>query len=434
MSRSLTLDALFGFALKLSGSVILFALSVYLSRRMGAEFLGAFSLFMSVLLPMSVLGRLGFDVDLLRLLSRARAEADENGLRGLYKQSFYVVLLASTIWSILMILVKESAEWLGLSFEVLDIFAWLALALPFHALLMLNAGFIRGNHYLIWAAVHENVSVHLLIFGILLTAFELFSIHFSVFEVVGGIVLASLLSCIHIGLLLRRFRADQSSGAIPSVRERCKHAIPMCATSLATIGFATLDVLLLSFFVDYKELGYYAAAAKLVAFVSFPIMAVIGMVGPRFSDADARKDNAELRKIYRHATRLAGLAGLPLVLAIALIPETLLAIFGDGFEMAVASVQVLLVGQLATLLLGPVGYLLWMTGHAPVLQKVTLSSLSVFVLSSLILMPTFGMEGAAFSLSFALLLKSLGCAWLVKSRLGFNAFFCSWLPYTHASN
>jgi O-antigen/teichoic acid export membrane protein len=425
MPRSLILDALLGFGLKLVGSVTLLGLSIYLSRRMGAENFGVFSLFMSVLLPLSVLVRLGFDIDLLRLVSRAKMQANGSDLRGLYRQSCYVVLFTSVGFAFLLHLLGVWADWRGLEFEALQLSGWLALALPFHAMLMLNAAFLRGNHHVVWAAVHENLMVNLLVFGILLVSIEFLSLEFSVSALVMGIVLASLSSLVHTAVLMGGYSLDPAFDGFPTIAHRFRNALPILGTSLASIGFATLDVFLLSFYVDYTDLGYYTAAAKLVSFVSFPVLAVIGMVGPRMSDADARNDLASIRKTYAESTRLACLAGLPVLLAIAVFPELLLSIFGVGFGKAVTTVYILIGGQIANLLMGPAGYLLWMTGHAAILQKVTLFALLGFIFSSLILMPMLGMDGAAIALSAAFILKGLGCAWTVRNRLGIKPIFWS---------
>ncbi len=426
MARSLTLDAIIGFGLKLSGSVILFGLSVYLSRRMGAEYFGVFSLFMSALLPLSVLARLGFDIDLLRLAARIKTKPSGLQPGVLYRQSVSVVLSTSLVIALLLLLLRAWTDAENWTFALPRLAYSLALALPFHTVLMLNAAFIRGSHRVIWAAVYENVLVNLLLFGLFLVSVELWSVYVSEAVLVSGIALASLASCVQTGLLLRRAAAEKST-EMPSIRQRCRHALPMLATALANIGFSTLDVFLLSFYVSNAELGYYAAASKLAGFVNFPIIAVMGIIGPRLSDADARNDNALLRKTYGESTRLAGIAALPVVLAILFLPGPLLATFGSGFGGAVTAIYILLGGHMANLLVGPVSYLLWMTGHAAALQKVTMFALGFFMLSSLILMPVLGMEGAAISLTAGFILQSLGCIWLVRSRLGFNPVLCSWM-------
>jgi len=297
---------------------------------------------------------------------------------------------------------------------------WLAMALPFHALLLLNAYFLRGKHWIARSSWYENVLLYLVAFAMLLGFHGLNPEVLSVLSLSFGVVVAALISFISV-------RKSLTDGGIvvdaPKMKERFREALPMMWTSLATIAFVTLDVFMLSFFVTLPELGVYAAAAKLVGFVGFPLMAIIAMAGPRLSDADAKGDSKLLRQVYREITRLVVWVGAPVLVLLALVPDLLLSFFGDEFLKGTTVVYILLVGQTVALFMGPVGYLLWMAGKARELQTVTLFSLVVLILLSLLLMPVMGMEGAAIAVSLALVVKAVGCWWLVRKCLGFDPMY-----------
>jgi len=225
---------------------------------------------------------------------------------------------------------------------------------------------------------------------------------------------------------------EEASWVLPSLRERLRESFPMLTTSLSTIAFVTVDVFMLSLFLPPAEVGIYAAAAKLVAFVNFPLMAVIGMIAPRFSKLDSEEDRLSLQAVFRQSTGFAFWSGLPVILAIALFPEPLLGLFGKGFEQATGIIYILLLGHAVTLLLGPTGYLLWMTGHAAALQRVTLLSLLALVLLCLILIPMLGIYGAAIAITAGLLIKSLGSWRLVIRHLNFNPLYFSQSGLSHA--
>lgn len=432
MRRSLVIDAVFSFSLKLSGTAILFALTVYISRRMGADALGYFSLFMSLLLPLSVLARLGLDSNLLKLVSQPANESDGCAL---YLQSLSAVCIASILLSTLLLIVDVVMESLAVSFKVMPLLSWLAVALPFHGLLLLNVFYMRGRHWVVQAAIFENVVVYLFVLFGLLFSYELMGQQLSVAAVALGMVAASLASFFYLGLSWeRRGKATLEAKSVPALKTRFSEALPMLGTSLATMAFVTLDVFLLSFFVSYAEVGHYAAAAKLVAFTGFPLMAVISMVGARLSEAHANGDQQQLKKIYMQSTALAVWVGLPILIVIALFPVPLLEVFGKDFSEAKSVVYILILGQCVNLFMGPIGYMLWMTGHASKLQKVTLLSLTLLILFSLVLVPFLGMEGAAIAVTIALIAKSAGCWWLVKNWLGFNPLYSFWKGTPYASS
>ncbi|ATX80281.1 Membrane protein involved in the export of O-antigen and teichoic acid [Mariprofundus aestuarium] len=421
MRRSLLGDATLAFVLKLSGTIVLFSLSIYISREMGADAFGMFSLFLSILLPLSVLARMGLDNNLLRLVSRLLVHKPKAEVSVLYKQSFKAVLYCSAGISLLILLVDVVSSRLSINAKATDLFPWLAIALPFHALLMLNAYYLRGKHWVVRSSLYENVLVFLFTLVFLLTFQKLITEHLSTSALLFGIILTSLVSFFAINKSLND--GSELIDELPDIKERFKEALPMMGTSLATIAFVTLDVFLLSFFVDFSELGIYAAAAKLVGFVGFPLMAIIAMAGPRLSEADAKGDVLLLKKVYRDTSRLVVWSGVPIFIVLLFVPDLLLGFFGEGFSKATTVVYILLAGQAFNLAMGPIGYLLWMSGRALELQKATLVSLVVLVLLSLLLMPLMGMEGAAIAVSSALMVKGVGCWWLVRKWLGFDPMY-----------
>ncbi|MBL4774794.1 MAG: oligosaccharide flippase family protein [Mariprofundus sp.] len=421
MRRSLFGDAVFAFLLKFSGTFLLFLLSIYISRQMGAGAFGVFSLFLSILLIISVLARLGLDSHLLRLVSGLLVKTPRADFSVLYKDSFKAVLCCSLVLSLLILLGVLVSSWLQLEAKVVEFLPWVALALPFHALLLLNVYFLRGKHWIVRSSLYENVLVYLLTLVCLLVFQKLMVEDISVFALLFGVVIAALVSFLSVYKGLKG--GSELMEGLPHIKSKLGESLPMMGTSLATIAFVTVDVFLLSFFVGFRELGVYAAAAKLVGFVSFPLMAITSMAGSRLSEADAKGDVLLLQKTYREMTRLVVWSGMPILIVLVLAPGLFLTLFGEMFLAAEPVVYVLLIGQFVNLIMGPVGYLLWMTGKARELQYVTLFSLLVLIVLSVVLMPSLGMEGAAIAVSSALMIKALGCWWLVRKRLGFDPMY-----------
>jgi len=217
---------------------------------------------------------------------------------------------------------------------------------------------------------------------------------------------------------------QKSSGDyLLSLKKRFSEAIPMLGASLADIALLSVDILILSILVGYSEVGTYSAGAKLVGFVSFPLLAVIGMLAPKLSKADALGASDELQMVFKRSTRLAVWSGLPIAFLISMFPSYFLELFGDGFENGVPVVFILLMGHLVNIFVGPVAYLLWMTGNAVFLQYIALITLLLNVILNFLLIPYFGIIGAAIAGMSALLIKNILCWILVWKRLGFSALY-----------
>ena len=81
----------------------------------------------------------------------------------------------------------------------------------------------------------------------------------------------------------------------------------------------------------------------------------------------------------------------------------MLAIFGADFEVADTALVILAVGQLVALASGPVGAVLVMTGRERLQRDAAAAAVAVNLVGNLVLVPTYGMVGAASATAVALI-------------------------------
>lgn len=109
--------------------------------------------------------------------------------------------------------------------------------------------------------------------------------------------------------------------------------------------------------------------------------------------------------------------GLPLGVGIA-FPEPVMLIFGDSFRDGAEALRLLLIVQLLSLCLGPVPYLLLMTGHTAFLARIGVAKFAVATVLSILLVPRFGGSGMVAAMGIAFLGEGLiGIAYaMIKLR------------------
>ncbi|MEH0070635.1 hypothetical protein V6L77_10385 [Pannonibacter sp. Pt2-lr] len=163
------------------------------------------------------------------------------------------------------------------------------------------------------------------------------------------------------------------------------------------------DVVMVSFWQSPDEVAVYFAASKTLALVHFIYFAVRAASAHRFAALHVASHDAAGRAAFEAYVRRAGFWTFwPSVAAAAVLIAAapfLLALFGPGFEAGTALIAVLLVGVLARASAGPADVLLTMCG----LQKACAAIYSgVFILNvglNLLLIPPFGLMGAAVATS-----------------------------------
>lgn len=171
------------------------------------------------------------------------------------------------------------------------------------------------------------------------------------------------------------------------------------------------DVVLLGLLSDTSDAGVYRVAAQLAALASLPLGAVNLVLAPRISAAFAANQTDTLQSEVTHASRYVLLLTLPVVAAIVLAGSVLLGLFGAEFVSAALPLAILAVPQLLNAATGTAGYLLVMTHYERQAAVIFGLAATLNLVLNLLLIPRFGMTGAAVASAIALLTLNVGLAW-----------------------
>lgn len=164
-------------------------------------------------------------------------------------------------------------------------------------------------------------------------------------------------------------------------------------------GFRTaitrMDVILIGVLLSTSAAGIYATAAALVTLIGFGLVAVNSVIAPMLSELYSQN---KMKALQRLATNVAYLIFGYTVLTtfgVVLFGETLLSLFGEEFTLAYGVLIVLMFSKIVNSLTGSVGYMLTMTGNQRAALRIVAMSSVINLLLNLILIPAYGMIGAA---------------------------------------
>ncbi len=110
--------------------------------------------------------------------------------------------------------------------------------------------------------------------------------------------------------------------------------------------FSNVDLLVLGLFVPSGLTGVYAIAYTLTEFLDIFGNAIRTTLFPELSKHAAADDNRMVRKLTNEAISYAGLFLIPGIVGGAIVGDRLMRIYGDGFEIGVQVLPILLVGIL----------------------------------------------------------------------------------------
>ena len=186
-----------------------------------------------------------------------------------------------------------------------------------------------------------------------------------------------------------------------------KVSAPVLLLEGFTLAMINLDIVLLDIFVDPDQIAIYFAAARTISLIGFVHFSVNAACMARFSASYAKGDAGAIRTLFaasRNWTLIPSLAGAGVMLALG---DPILWLFGAEFTAGYPLMFVLILGLLARAAVGPAQGLLVVTGHQNLTAGVMAVTVGCNAALNLLLIPQFGLMGAAMATTTAFALESL---------------------------
>jgi O-antigen/teichoic acid export membrane protein len=175
-----------------------------------------------------------------------------------------------------------------------------------------------------------------------------------------------------------------------------------------------------------SEVGIYHTAFKLSMFAAVALMSINSIASPKFAEMYASKNKEGLKKIVHQSTKMIFWVTLPLVVIFFSIPDFLLGLFGEEFKVGMFAFILLSCGKMISAFSGSVGNILQMTGNQNILARILFLGAIINVLLNLILIPKYGINGAAIASTISTVFWNITMVFAVKKKLGFYSFY---LPF-----
>lgn len=239
-----------------------------------------------------------------------------------------------------------------------------------------------------------------------------------------AVVATWLAAVIQFGLLNRRLDAEVPAGARRSEPLTwLKTSLPIFLVETFYLALTYADVILLKHLRGPEEVAVYWAAVKTLALVAFIYFAVAAAAAHRFSEYHAAGDRQKMAEFLRASIRWTFFPSLAATIVILALGKPFLMMFGPDFVAGYPAMFVVSVGLLARAAVGPVERLLTMSGHQTACAVIYGVAFAVAVGLCLLLIPRYGMMGAAVATAVALTLESALLLWITTAKLGLSMAF-----------
>ena len=415
--REVGLGMLLAFGLKVVGAVLAFSFNVAVARLLGAEGAGLYFLALSFTTIGALIGRVGLDNTLLRFVAIHAARGEWGAMKGAHKVGINLALVVSSATSITgFILAPWLAEVLFQKPELSESLRWMSLAIVPLAMLNLKAESLKGLKRVRDSMLIQGLGVPL--FGLLLI-FPFVNIAGQ--EGAAWVYLCAVTIVAALGFFQWRreeglYEAEAEKYSLAAIWASCH---PLWATSLMNRGVLQwAPLFMLGVWASSEDVGVYGAAMRAAMLVSFMLFAINNILGAKFAELYALGDMQALGQTARRSALLVTLLASPIFLIFIVGGKWIMAIFGPEFVSGWRVLAVLTVGQFISTLAGSVNLILNVTGNEHILRNITFLSAIALILACVILIPLYGLIGAAIATAAATVFVNLAAAYAVWAKCG----------------
>lgn len=197
---------------------------------------------------------------------------------------------------------------------------------------------------------------------------------------------------------------------------------PRGLAAVAQLALQRLDIVLVAGFLGPREAAIYTAATRFVVLGQLGSQAVALAVQPKFSELLARGDLLGTRNVYRTSTAWVIAVTWPIHLLVGVLAPLILLVFGRGYDEGRWVVVILAAAMLVATGCGMVSMLLVMAGKTTAnLANVGIALVTNVVLN-LVLIPRYGLTGAAIAWAASIVLSNLAPLLELRISLGVHPF------------
>jgi O-antigen/teichoic acid export membrane protein len=413
--------AVFAFSLRVAGAVIAYAMQVLLARWMGVFEYGVFVVVYVWITILSQLGNLGFSSSVIRFIPEYQARGDGGLLHGVLRTSRLLAVAFATALGAVGVAGLLLFPGIVDQHYVVPIVLG-AICLPMFCLTEVQDGIARSFHWSSLAFGPTYIWRPLAILATMIVAHEIGAPMTATTACIAAIVGTWATAMIQLVLLARR-----TAAAVPPARPRhdVRTWVLVSLPILLSEGFYALltsvDVIMVSAYLPPEDVAVYYAATKTLALVHFVYYAVRAASGPRFSFHFHSGDHPALHEMVRNSIYWSFWPSVAVSTVVLAIGEPLLSLFGSDFTGGGAVLLILVFGILTRASIGPVESLLTMAGYQKSCAAAFALAVVVNIGLNVVLIPRFGLVGAASATTVAMLVETLAITLLVRRHFGFTA-------------
>jgi len=400
--------------------------SIIIARYYGAKVMGLLALVMTIISISELFSTIGLSTAILRLIPEYKEKFSKSISLKLYKKILNIVLVSSIVVA-LFILGFSNIIAIDIFHknELLPFLSLIAIVIIFDTIKQINISTIRALKIIKVYVLFEFLPKLFSLSFLLILTFLFYDKNNPIYVALAIPILIFLLTVYYLNTYI--LSNDDSNisyhDKLPSSLDIVKLSLPMFLTSGLSLIIAQTDIVMIGIFKNTELVGIYNVSFSLAMLTNFILNSVNMMAAPKFAELYHANKMEELKYVAQKSSKLMFFATLPIVIILLVFGKFILNIYGEVFTDGYLVLVFLIIGQFINAASGSVGYLLNMTGYQKEFRNIILIAASMNIILNFILLPKYGINGAAFASLCSVAFWNIVSILYIKRKFGFTVAY-----------
>ena len=397
-----------------------FIFKVILARHFGPNDYGLLSMALAVLVITSNIAVLGFNQGIARFVPLFKAKKEYGKLKGMIK---FGTMITGAVAIILALIVFSMAPAISRALSddssLVGLIRLCSVVIPFLVFFNFSLGILRGLKDMRAFVISDEivkwlVRILLLIFIIMLGVG---------IKGVPFIYLISILTSLTIvWVFVKRngifSRLQRGQNNVSVSRELFLFSLPLSLSTITTMFRKRFDLVLIGLFLPASQVGFYNAAVPVAMLITMFLFGFNRIILPVATELLGKNKEEEMAIVYKTVARWTLLITFPVFFIIFLFPDIVIRFFfGHEYIPASIALRIISVGVLVNAVSGSFGEYLQSYGETKKVFWISFTGTLMNIVLMVILIPKFGIEGAAVALTSSLIwMCLLGMIFIYRYR------------------
>ena len=406
--------------------IVGFFFKVYLSRILGADALGIYSLGITTIGVLGIFLSFGYGNGLIRFVSKYKATQNYNNLISYVTNTsiinLCVVLPISFLFYFFPEIIADNVLKTSKLKDYIPLFGFMMFVNSF---LILAEQTIRGL---------QEVKKSTIINTFLRLPFKIglvvlfFNWGWQLKGYIIAEVLGSILAFIFLIVLIKRLLPRLSDFKRTNFNnEEKQYSLNLLITNSVLALGRHGDKIVLVYFLSTFELGIYSVTLTIAAFIPLVLTSVNSIFSPIISQLHSQNKLKDLEHYFQLSGRYIFLLSFPLMVFIFLFSKPIMSLFGNDFIQGSVLLSLIVIGQLFNVSMGSVGLMLQMTGLEKTMRDISIITSLISFLLYFALISNWGLIGLGVVYIFNIILQNIACTYVLNKHLSIHLFHTEYL-------